>query len=165
VCLKNHLYLKVDSIPRLVILGMGYLLTENLRCSTETDYLMRNTDRGSDNYMIKACEATHEKSLVDVAPSAAQQPHMSSIDGRSQLHVPFADDASSFHTVPADSSSVGQSYLKRPHMHIAAIDNSLSFPHEHPKGWRSYTYGRSSSFCSELHLKRSIQAGFTCLSA
>jgi phosphatidylinositol 4-kinase type 2 len=26
-------------------------------------------------------------------------------------------------------------------MHIAAIDNSLSFPHEHPKGWRSFTYG------------------------
>jgi hypothetical protein len=24
---------------------------------------------------------------------------------------------------------------------IAAIDNSLSFPHHHPKGWRSYPYG------------------------
>lgn len=32
-------------------------------------------------------------------------------------------------------------YTERPHIHIAAIDNSLSFPHEHPKGWRSYTYG------------------------
>ncbi|KAJ2922720.1 hypothetical protein H1R20_g14346, partial [Candolleomyces eurysporus] len=32
------------------------------------DYLMLNTDRGADNYMIKYCEGEHEK-LVDVAPS------------------------------------------------------------------------------------------------
>jgi len=32
-------------------------------------------------------------------------------------------------------------YTKQPHIHIAAIDNSLSFPWEHPHGWRSYTYG------------------------
>ena len=32
-------------------------------------------------------------------------------------------------------------YKRHPHIHIAAIDNSLSFPHEHPHGWRSYTYG------------------------
>ena len=30
---------------------------------------------------------------------------------------------------------------RRSHIHIAAIDNSLSFPHEHPRGWRSFTYG------------------------
>lgn len=28
-----------------------------------------------------------------------------------------------------------------PHMHVAAIDNSLAFPHQHPLGWRSFTYG------------------------
>jgi len=27
------------------------------------------------------------------------------------------------------------------HMHIVAIDNSLAFPHHHPKGWRKYSYG------------------------
>lgn len=30
---------------------------------------------------------------------------------------------------------------EQPHMHIAAIDNSLAFPHSHPLGWRTYTYG------------------------
>lgn len=30
-----------------------------------------------------------------------------------------------------------------PHVHIAAIDNSLSFPHQHPLGWRSV----QSSLC------------------
>lgn len=34
-----------------------------------------------------------------------------------------------------------QAYTRQPHIHIAAIDNSLSFPHEHPHGWRAYTYG------------------------
>lgn len=29
----------------------------------------------------------------------------------------------------------------RPHTHVAAIDNSLAFPHEHPRGWRSYPPG------------------------
>ena len=38
-------------------------------------------------------------------------------------------------------ASANLPYTKTPHIHIAAIDNSLSFPHEHPKGWRSYTYG------------------------
>lgn len=30
-----------------------------------------------------------------------------------------------------------------PHIHLAAIDNSLSFPHQHPGGWRSYTVRRA----------------------
>lgn len=29
----------------------------------------------------------------------------------------------------------------RPHIHVAAIDNSLAFPHAHPAGWRTFTYG------------------------
>lgn len=100
---------------------------------------MRNTDRGSDNYMIKACEATHEKSLIDVAPSAAEQPRMPSIDGRPQMGIPITE--ADYFSTPLISLAPGPSSLKKPHMHIAAIDNSLSFPHEHPKGWRSYTYG------------------------
>lgn len=29
----------------------------------------------------------------------------------------------------------------KPHIHLAAIDNSLAFPHSHPGGYRSYNYG------------------------
>lgn len=32
-------------------------------------------------------------------------------------------------------------YEQRPHVHVAAIDNSLSFPIHHPNSWRSYCYG------------------------
>ncbi|GEM10044.1 phosphatidylinositol 4-kinase type II subunit alpha [Rhodotorula toruloides] len=28
-----------------------------------------------------------------------------------------------------------------PHFHLAAIDNSLAFPHQHPFGWRAFLYG------------------------
>lgn len=39
------------------------------------------------------------------------------------------------------SSSVSTAAERRPHMHLAAIDNSLAFPHSHPVGWRSFSYG------------------------
>ncbi|KAF7321461.1 PI3K/PI4K domain-containing protein [Mycena kentingensis (nom. inval.)] len=101
------------------------------------DYLMLNTDRGADNYMIKYCDGDHEKSLVDVAPSRSSSlPFMS----RSDNH---AGPSSTPAMGPSAStgSFFGDDPYRRPHMHIAAIDNSLSFPHEHPKGWRTYPYG------------------------
>ena len=38
---------------------------------------------------------------------------------------------------PADS----RTWIEKPHVHVAAIDNSLSFPIHHPNSWRSYCYG------------------------
>ena len=107
---------------------------------------MLNTDRGADNYMIKCCEADHEKSLIDIAPTRSAQlevPAMSEVRSSeapstsSQPTVTFAAPP----RVTRTPSNPQSSYTRRPHIHIAAIDNSLSFPHEHPQGWRSYTYG------------------------
>ncbi|TFY57039.1 hypothetical protein EVJ58_g7265 [Rhodofomes roseus] len=106
------------------------------------NYLMLNTDRGADNYMIRYCDGEQGKSLVDVAPSRnLEMPQMTELrrtdSGRSTPQMcPGAPPAYSRAT-----STNGQPYTRQPHIHIAAIDNSLSFPHEHPKGWRSYTYG------------------------
>ncbi|KAG9125885.1 phosphatidyl inositol kinase [Ceratobasidium sp. 392] len=100
------------------------------------DYLMRNTDRGLDNFMIKYCEGTHEKQVVDTAPT--RLPMMSELKN-SNMQPPPASHMST--STPSGSEPSGSSQYKRPHVHIAAIDNSLSFPHQHPKGWRSYTYG------------------------
>ncbi|KAH9895131.1 phosphatidylinositol 3 and 4-kinase-domain-containing protein [Cubamyces lactineus] len=110
------------------------------------DYLMLNTDRGADNYMIKYCEGDHSKSLVDVAPSRTSRPEMpmmtelrrTETNGSGQS-VPGTSTPPVYGQPWAGAPSVP--YTKQPHIHIAAIDNSLSFPHEHPKGWRSYTYG------------------------
>ncbi|KZV73350.1 hypothetical protein PENSPDRAFT_750288 [Peniophora sp. CONT] len=110
------------------------------------DYLMRNTDRGADNYMIKYCDAEHEKSHVSTAPTRGK-PMMSEIRTPSfTASPPDATPNPNPNLVPPprpsrSNSTAADDYRKHPHIHIAAIDNSLSFPHEHPHGWRSYTYG------------------------
>jgi phosphatidylinositol 4-kinase type 2 len=109
---------------------------------------MLNTDRGADNYMIKYCEGVHEKSLVDVAPSRTarlEMPLMGQLrqtdTSRSpQMGMPPSSPSLS-HILKEGSPTTQPDYSRQPHIHIAAIDNSLSFPHEHPSGWRSYTYG------------------------
>ncbi|KAI6046165.1 phosphatidylinositol 3 and 4-kinase-domain-containing protein [Pisolithus marmoratus] len=117
---------------------------EELEKYTLLDYLMLNTDRGADNWMIKYCEGEHDKSPVAVAPQASTNPRMplmselrpSGLHSSAQASVALTGATSFSHapSVPAD-------YPRHPHIHVAAIDNSLSFPHEHPQGWRSYTYG------------------------
>lgn len=44
-------------------------------------------------------------------------------------------------SLEAQSNTSKLPYTSRPHVHIAAIDNSLSFPIHHPNSWRSYCYG------------------------
>ncbi|RDB16775.1 Phosphatidylinositol 4-kinase lsb6 [Hypsizygus marmoreus] len=110
------------------------------------DYLMLNTDRGADNYMIKYCEGDHEKTLVDVAPSRSvrkEMPVMSELRREASSSAPSMTISSPYFSSPTPSGSTASvaDYTRTPHIHIAAIDNSLSFPHEHPQGWRSYTYG------------------------
>ncbi|TRM69794.1 phosphatidylinositol 3 and 4-kinase-domain-containing protein [Schizophyllum amplum] len=104
------------------------------------DYLMQNTDRGADNYMIKYCDGAQEKSLVDVPPSRSSRsiPQMSEVQAQPTATPRMEASASRQNNGPLSTSS---DCTRRPHIHIAAIDNSLSFPHEHPQGWRSYTYG------------------------
>lgn len=107
---------------------------------------MLNTDRGADNYMIKYCEGNHSKSLVDVAPSVLERPMMSELRrdtppiGTPQMSTTNGLSAGSY-SQAGSTSALHLPYSRQPHIHIAAIDNSLSFPHEHPRGWRSYTYG------------------------
>ncbi|KAF8993668.1 phosphatidylinositol 3 and 4-kinase-domain-containing protein [Cyathus striatus] len=119
---------------------LQYSFREELEKLVILDYLMLNTDRGADNYMIRYCEGDHEKTLVDVAPSRSVRLEMPPM---SELRRPEAPSTAlnSLGISAAVDSSQRTDYTRRPHIHIAAIDNSLSFPHEHPQGWRSYTYG------------------------
>lgn len=97
--------------------------------------------------MIKYCEGDHEKTLVDVAPSKSTRLEMPLMRELRKTEAPTAHAGmsvsnSSFPSIPQSGAETpGFNYTRQPHIHIAAIDNSLSFPHEHPKGWRSYTYG------------------------
>ena len=90
--------------------------------------------------MIKYCDGVHEKTLVD-APSARSSrtmPQMTEVHAQPTATPRMEATASRVNTPGPSGSS---DHTRRPHIHIAAIDNSLSFPHEHPQGWRSYTYG------------------------
>jgi hypothetical protein len=100
--------------------------------------------------MIKYCTGDHEKSLIDTAPSRSsrlEMPLMKELRRNEPANTPRMEAPTPYSTQYAGPSSGSGSstphgdYTRRPHIHIAAIDNSLSFPHEHPQGWRSYTYG------------------------
>lgn len=111
------------------------------------DYLMLNTDRGLDNFMIKCCDIDHEKAPVDSPPTntlRVDTPQMSEIRKPSAttsgvVVPPTATPSMS--ALGTKGSGTSTPSRRQSHIHIAAIDNSLSFPHEHPRGWRSYTYG------------------------
>ncbi|ORY29484.1 hypothetical protein BCR33DRAFT_666627, partial [Rhizoclosmatium globosum] len=82
------------------------------------DYLIRNTDRGMDNWMIQYRETTPSP-LEPSSSSTTLQ-----IDTDPDQHQP---------PTPSDTSSI----------HVAAIDNGLAFPFKHPDRWRAYPYGWS----------------------
>src|SRR5258706_488692 len=94
--------------------------------------------------MIKYCNETHDKGpVVDTAPTRADVPSYPAMmrDVRTSTAPSSIPPMTWSHSSRLASSGATDGMYSRPHMHIAAIDNSLSFPHEHPKGWRSFTYG------------------------
>jgi len=77
------------------------------------DYIIRNTDRGNDNWLIK----------YDKSPS----PRSSS-----------PEDAAAAVSGEEDVQWVAPS--AEPAISLAAIDNGLAFPFKHPDEWRAYPY-------------------------
>jgi phosphatidylinositol 4-kinase type 2 len=107
------------------------------------DYIMRNTDRGLDNWMIKVDWENQDVSIISEPPQMNGGPKE-----RSPRLVP-ASDAPSNGSVPyrvqqpmdATSRSTTPSGMKEPSIKIGAIDNSLSWPWKHPDAWRSFPFG------------------------
>ncbi|SMQ54449.1 unnamed protein product [Zymoseptoria tritici ST99CH_3D1] len=83
------------------------------------DYIMRNTDRGTDNWMIRVDKGGNV-SIVKEPPSDGQDGYNRRED--TMTPVPAKDGGGS---IPR----------------IGAIDNSLSWPWKHPDAWRSYPFG------------------------
>ena len=85
------------------------------------DYIMRNTDRGLDNWMIRIDEESQKASIVTEAPKSD---NLIAHEDESQLYqyeeqMTMEDSASSPREV-------------RQNVRIGAIDNSLSWPWKHP---------------------------------
>lgn len=116
------------------------------------DYIMRNTDRGLDNWMIKV---DWEKESVSIASNKPQMKRDDDTPGPRPARSASAADN-------IGMSNLSQSEPYRPHepmdpthppsrtrtpfddgptMSIGAIDNSLSWPWKHPDAWRSFPYG------------------------
>ncbi|PBP21080.1 phosphatidylinositol 4-kinase [Diplocarpon rosae] len=107
------------------------------------DYIMRNTDRGLDNWMIKVDWENQDVSIVSEPPRMDAREEQ-----RSPLLVPTTDNiplkAHPYRVqkpMEATSRSATPPRTGGPTMSIGAIDNSLSWPWKHPDAWRSFPFG------------------------
>ncbi|KAL2255889.1 hypothetical protein VTK26DRAFT_2529 [Humicola hyalothermophila] len=109
------------------------------------DYIMRNTDRGLDNWMIKVDWETQEVSLASEPirlnmETSDPEPGPRPVD-LPQREPPKARASYPYRTErPMDASAPTPS-TPDPKITIGAIDNSLSWPWKHPDAWRSFPFG------------------------
>jgi phosphatidylinositol 4-kinase type 2 len=97
------------------------------------DYIMRNTDRGTDNWMIRI---DSEKQTAEIVA----RPHKSSERQQNDHLDPSTAEAYNRrqeNMTAAPSSADDNNEVPR----LGAIDNSLSWPWKHPDAWRSYPFG------------------------
>lgn len=144
----------------------NFVWTENLKQSFREeleklvilDYIMRNTDRGLDNWMIKVDWPSQEVSITSEpmhlnmdgaggsangspgqSPGAAEGPRPVDLSQRpargNRARAPYRAQK------PMDASTPPASSVPQPNIHIGAIDNSLSWPWKHPDAWRSFPFG------------------------
>lgn len=79
------------------------------------DYIIRNTDRGNDNWLLKYEKNTPVEATADEVRTEGQA---SQNDNETNDQLPPAI----------------------PKVYVAAIDNGLAFPFKHPDSWRLYPY-------------------------
>jgi hypothetical protein len=107
------------------------------------DYIMRNTDRGLDNWMIKVDWENQDVSIVseppqmDVGHEDESSPRLINTDNAPLDPHPYRVQQ----PMEATSRSATPSRMGGPKMAIGAIDNSLSWPWKHPDAWRSFPFG------------------------
>ncbi|PGH18346.1 hypothetical protein AJ80_04524 [Polytolypa hystricis UAMH7299] len=111
------------------------------------DYIMRNTDRGLDNWMIKIDWQTEEVSIVSDPPKMNGVQHDDdddympparpiSVNSERPYRRHETMMATSRAGTPSNSTEAPQASIS-----LGAIDNSLSWPWKHPDAWRSFPFG------------------------
>ncbi|KAF1996593.1 hypothetical protein P154DRAFT_498240 [Amniculicola lignicola CBS 123094] len=120
-------------------------LREQLEKLVILDYIMRNTDRGLDNWMIRIDRKTQEASIVAEPPQlngdveGVNEPSDYTRQSMSEQEPyrrqePMTAQSRSATPMPSTSGP-------EPSISLGAIDNSLSWPWKHPDAWRSYPFG------------------------
>ncbi|KAH6687977.1 phosphatidylinositol 4-kinase LSB6 [Plectosphaerella plurivora] len=129
--------------------GLKQSFREELEKLVILDYIMRNTDRGLDNWMIKVDWHTEQVSIVsepiqmnsqgDAEEETEPAPRPVDLTQR-----PPQGETSSYPSYqsqqPMKASGPAKTVME-PKMTIGAIDNSLSWPWKHPDAWRSFPFG------------------------
>ncbi|KAF2971115.1 hypothetical protein GQX73_g2483 [Xylaria multiplex] len=111
------------------------------------DYIMRNTDRGLDNWMVKVDWETQEVSIVseppqlnlDVVNEEDHEPGARPVDLPQQTQS--TSPKSHPYRVQMPMNTGNSTKVPSPKISIGAIDNSLSWPWKHPDAWRSFPFG------------------------
>lgn len=106
------------------------------------DYIMRNTDRGLDNWMIKVDWETGNVSLasdpVHLNMETPQEDEEAAPRPVDLEQMPQSATKASYpyrSQMPMNASS-NKVASRDPAMYVGAIDNSLSWPWKHPDAWR-----------------------------
>lgn len=119
------------------------------------DYIMRNTDRGLDNWMIKIDWKTEEVSIVAEPPKPNAPTQNGDANSRAVSVSPRPESNTSrpYRRYEAMESRSGTPVLGREEVHasitIGAIDNSLSWPWKHPDAVRILPIPLLSSFANK----------------
>ncbi|KAG7287988.1 hypothetical protein NEMBOFW57_007508 [Staphylotrichum longicolle] len=109
------------------------------------DYIMRNTDRGLDNWMIKVDWETEQVSVASEPvrlnmDTSDPEPGPRPVD-LSQREPPKTRASYPYRVERPMDATTPVSSTPDPKISIGAIDNSLSWPWKHPDAWRSFPFG------------------------
>jgi phosphatidylinositol 4-kinase type 2 len=100
------------------------------------DYIIRNTDRGNDNWLIKFEKMKKSKDdealfnkLIDLLPSSM------TTNTENKVKVIYEEDQMVANESAASVAAEREEIVSN--IYIAAIDNGLAFPYKHPDEWRA----------------------------
>lgn len=103
------------------------------------DYIIRNTDRGNDNWLIKYDQPSNHASNGSINSGNSINNNFITLATSSNLQsngIHHIGSASSISRHEIDDWNM----IEIPEIRIAAIDNGLAFPFKHPDSWRAYPY-------------------------
>ncbi|KAI1386261.1 phosphatidylinositol 3 and 4-kinase-domain-containing protein [Hypoxylon trugodes] len=107
------------------------------------DYIMRNTDRGLDNWMVKVDWNTQAVSIASDPPQLNMEIPEEEEQPVRRVDLPARNKSRSPNPYKAQKpmNAARTSKVPDPKMSLGAIDNSLSWPWKHPDAWRSFPFG------------------------
>lgn len=98
------------------------------------DYIIRNTDRGNDNWLIK-----YDAPSLQTSKNGSLNGSANSINNNFiSLATPTTNHSSSSGSNRKKNDE--WNIVDLPEIRIAAIDNGLAFPFKHPDSWRAYPF-------------------------